>query len=210
MKHLLLFLLLLNVLFVVPALAGGGDDVPVWLSQAAALKPPVYDKDVPAVVLRSEQQVNYGSDGKLVVTENYALRILSKEGRALAIAHAFYLVSSGKVREMTGWLIRGDGTSKKYEKNAILDMISDPDDVYNEGRVKTIDASDDADAGSVFGYQVVSEDKPLFYQDTWMFQERLPVLMSRYTLTLPAGWKASSITFNHTAVQPQISGSSYA
>jgi hypothetical protein len=208
MKHLLLFLLLLNVLFVVPIFAG--DDVPGWLSQAAAIKPPVYDKDVPAVVLRSEQQVNYSSDGKLVVTENYAIRILSKEGRALARAHAFYLVSSGKVREMTGWLIRSDGTSKKYEKNAILDLISDPDDVYNEGRVKMIDASDDADAGSVFGYQVVSEDKPLFYQDTWMFQERLPVLTSRYSLTLPAGWKASSITFNHASVQPQVSGSNYA
>ncbi len=207
MKRRLFFLLFLNVFLIGTALAG--DETPGWLMQAASLKPPVYDKDVPAVVLRNEQQTVYGSDGKLVVTETYAIRILNKDGRRLARATVFYLVSTGKVRDMNGWLIRPDGTTKKYEKNAILDMISDPDDVYNEGRIKSINASDDADSGAVFGYQITSEERPLFFQDTWTFQGRLPTLSSRYTLSLPAGWKASSVTFNHTDVQPQVNGSTY-
>jgi hypothetical protein len=207
MKRRLVFLLLLNVFLIGTAFAG--DDVPGWMMQAASLKPPVYEKDVPAVVLRNEQSVVYGADGKLVVTLNYAVRILNKDGKELAVAAAPYLVSSGKIREMNGWLIRADGTTKKYEKNSVLDIISDQDDVYNEGRAKIIDASSDADAGAVFGYQVVSEERPLFFQDIWSFQGRLPSLSSRYSLTLPAGWKASSITFNHSALQPQVSGSTY-
>jgi hypothetical protein len=207
MKRRFLFLIFLNVLLIGTALAG--DDTPGWLMQAASLKPPVYEKDVPAVVLRKEQQVTYGADGKLIITESYAVRILTKDGRKLAFAAAPYLVSSGSIRQMTGWLIRPDGSTKKYEKNSILDAISDQDDVYNEGRVKIIDATDDADAGAVFGYQVVSEERPLFYQDIWMFQDRLPTLSSRYSLTLPAGWKASSITFNYPAVQPQVNGATY-
>jgi hypothetical protein len=37
----------------------------------------------------------------------------------------------------------------------------------------------------------------------------LPALLSRYTLNLPSGWKASSITFNGAEVKPQINGTNY-
>ena len=179
------------------------------MRQSALTNPPVYEKSVPAVVLYNEQQVVLGNDGKLVTTENYAVKILTHEGKSSAVARAFYLVSSGKVREMEGWLIRPDGSTKSYDKKSILDIISDPDDVYNEGRIKIIDASDDVDTGYIFGYTVVSEDQPLFYQDNWSFQERLPTLLSRYSLNLPSGWKASSVTFNHETVTPQVSGTNY-
>ena len=144
-----------------------------------------------------------------MTVENYAVKLLNREGRHFAVARAFYLVSAGKVRSIEAWLIRPDGSVKTYEKNAILDIIADPDDVYNEGRLKLIDASDDVDTGHIFGYTVVSEDVPLFYQDRWQFQSRLPTLVSRYSLNLPQGWKASSITFNAAEVKPAVSGSSY-
>lgn len=186
-----------------------GDEVPTWLRQASQASPPTYEKDVPAVVLHDEEQVTLGSDGKLVTVENYAIKLINREGRNFAVARAFYLVSAGKVREIEGWLIRPNGTVKYYDKKTVLDIISDPDDVYNEGRLKVIDASDDIDAGGVFGYTITSEDNPLFYQDIWSFQGRLPTLVSRYTLNLPAGWKASSVTFNAAEVKPQVSGTSY-
>ncbi|MDM7921101.1 MAG: DUF3857 domain-containing protein [Pyrinomonadaceae bacterium] len=183
---------------------------PQWLKQAIAKPVPSYEKDVPAVVLHDEQQVTYGADGKLVSVENFAVRLLSREGRDYAVARAFYLVSSGKVREINAWLIRSDGTVKEYGKSAVVDRIADPDDVYNEGRIKIIDARDDADSGAVFGYTVVSEDSPLFYQDTWLFQDRLPTLLSKYSLTLPEGWKATSLTFNAPEIVPQVTGTTWA
>lgn len=186
-----------------------GDEVPSWIRQANQATLPSYDKDVPAVVLHDEQQVTLGSDGKLVTIENYAIKLINREGRNFAAARAFYLVSSGKVRDIEGWLIRPNGTTKYYDKKTVLDIISDPDDVYNEGRIKVIDASDDIEAGGVFGYTIISEDLPLFYQDIWSFQGRLPTLFSRYTLNLPAGWKASSISFNTSELKPQVNGTSY-
>ncbi|MDQ6787003.1 MAG: DUF3857 domain-containing transglutaminase family protein [Acidobacteriota bacterium] len=195
--------------FLLSASAFAGDDLPNWLRQAAASNPPSYPKDVPAVVLQDEQQITLDSDGKLYTTKNYAVKILAREGRGYAVAHAFYLASFNKVREINGWLIRPDGSVKTFDKKTVLDIIADPDDVYNEGRLKIIDASSEVDAGFIFGFTTVTEDKPLFYQDDWHVQERLPVLLSRYALNLPSGWKASSMTFNHDEIKPQINGTSY-
>jgi hypothetical protein len=121
-----------------------------------------------------------------------------------------YLTKSGKINDMHAWLIRPNGIVKKYGKDETVDRISDPNDIYDEYRLKEIDASDDADAGVVFGYQSKSEEQPLFNQDTWAFQNRLPALESRYSLTLPAGWRATSITFNHEKIEPSLSGTTYA
>ena len=189
--------------------AVGDNAPPSWMRQSASVNTPTYEKDVPAIVLLNEQQITLGNDGKLVTTENYAVKILTREGKDFALARAFYLVSSGKVRDMDAWLIRPDSSTKSYDKKSILDVISDPDDVYNEGRVKVIDASSDVDAGYIFGYSIVSEDQPLFYQDIWSFQGRLPTIDSRYTLSLPPNWKASSVTFNHETIAPQVNGTSY-
>ncbi|MDQ3747642.1 MAG: DUF3857 and transglutaminase domain-containing protein [Acidobacteriota bacterium] len=203
----LIFSSFLTILFFANAFADGS--APNWLKQAASAKPPVYAKDVPGVVLLNSQEVTLDGDGRLITTENHAVKILTREGRGLAAAHAFYLMSFSKVRDINAWVIRPDGSIKEYDKKYVLDIIADQDDVYNEGRIKLINASDDVDAGFIFGYTVVTEDKPLFYQDNWSFQERLPVMMSRYGLNLPSGWKASSITFNHAEVKPQINGTSY-
>jgi ribosomal protein L14 len=118
--------------------AAADDGIPAWLKQAAATSAPAYPKDVRAVVLHKEQQVTLGGDGKLVTIENYAVRILTREGRQAAVAIAPYYVSFGKVRDMNGWTIRPDGTVKEMGKKSIIDVIADPDDVYNEGRAKII------------------------------------------------------------------------
>ena len=194
------------ILSAMPAFAG---DPPAWMRQAAAVSTPTYEKDVSAVVLHDEQSVTLGGDGKLVTTENYAVKLLNREGRRYAIARAFYLVSAGRVRDIQAWLMRSDGTTKSYEKGTVLDIIADPEDVYNEGRLKIIDATGEVDTGHVFGYTVVSEDTPLFYQDVWQFQNHLPTIVSRYSLNLPQGWKASSITFNSADVKPSATGSNY-
>jgi hypothetical protein len=189
--------------------AAAVDEVPSWFAQFRGMQSPAYDKDVKAVVLQKDAVVNVGSDGRAVTTLTYVVRILTREGREEAVAVEPYLMSAGKIREIKGWLIRADGTMKVYGKEHVLDRISDPDDIYNEVRLKIIDASDEADAGAIFGYQVTSEEVPLFDQENWLFQDNLPTLVSRYSLNLPNGWKAESNTFNHKRIEPNVSGSSY-
>ena len=209
MRSLPLTLLLLGFLFLSPLNTLAGDDVPSWLRQASSQAVPGYGKDVPAVSLRQEQLLTVGSDGRIVNTENHAIKVLSREGSEYAFATAFYLVSSGKVRNFTAWLIRPDGTTKQYDKKLIVDIASDPDDVYNEYRIKVIDAKADVEVGSVFGYTVESEETPLFYQDSFAFQSSIPTLVSRYTLALPSGWSATSKTFNAPDLAPAVNGTTY-
>lgn len=202
-------LLLIAVVCLIAAAPTFADDPPAWLRQAAAVNVSGYDKDTPAVAVLDEQQVVLGGDGKLVMTENFAVRLLTREGKRFALARAYYLTSSGKVRDIKAWIVRPDGTTKYYDKKFILDLISDPDDVYNEGRIKIIDATGDVDAGYVFGYTIVSEETPLFYQDVWGFQGPIPTVVSRYSLTLPTGWKAASTTFNTSELTPRVNGTMY-
>ena len=113
------------------------------------------------------------------------------------------------MKDIRGWLIRSDGRVKKYDGDKVADVISNPSDIYDEYRVKMILAEDDADEGSVFGYQSVTEATPLFFQDIFGFQERFPTLLARYTLVLPSGWQATGNTVGHAPVEPTVNGSTY-
>jgi hypothetical protein len=186
------------------------DAPPAWLQQAAALNVPTYKRDVPAVVLVDEANVTVGADGLVTTTYTYAVRILTREGRALAVATEGYETDTGKVREMRAWLIRAGGNSvKRYDKDDVMDQAAALNDVYNESRIKKIDATGDADAGAVFGYQTVVERRSFFNQMNWYFQERVPVISSRFNLTVPANWRAASVTFNHEKIEPTVTGSTY-
>ncbi len=178
------------------------EKAPSWLTQAVTAKNPDYDKDIPAVVLYRDQTVTIAPDGLMTVTTYHAIRLLTRDGKGFASAYAPYLQSASKVKQIKAWLIRANGTVKTYGKESIMDAIGDPDDIYDESRVKSIDASTDADIGMVFGYETVVEERPLFTQDSYQFQSRLPTLYSRYTLSLPSGWKANSVTFNRPEIRP--------
>ena len=208
MLYRLTILCLALIATAITALAGG-DDVPSWLQQAAAQKAPAYERSVPAVVLLKEAHVAVSEDGRLITTTTYAVRILTREGREEAAAAESYDTATGKVREMKAWLIRADGSVKRYGKDETMDIAASQNDVYNEARIKLIMAKTEADAGTVFGYQTITEDRSDYNQDKWNFQDRLPTLLSRYTLTLPANWRASSVTFNHSQLEPSTAGASY-
>ncbi|MBA2621794.1 MAG: hypothetical protein H0U87_11400, partial [Acidobacteria bacterium] len=75
----------INSLFLIAlvftTLARADEGLPSWLKQAAATSAPAFAKDVQAVVLHKEQQVTLDASGKLVTIDNYAVRILTREGR---------------------------------------------------------------------------------------------------------------------------------
>ena len=210
-KPSVLTVLLLAAASATATFANGDDkSLPAWLEQASKATVPTYQvKDVPGVVLLKEESVSVDASGILTITDRYAVKVLLRGGREYAMAHAAYLQSSSKVKDFHAWLIRPGGAVKPYGKDNILDTISDPDDIYDEYRIKTIDATTDADVGAVFGYESVSEERPLFTQDRWAFQGRLPVLTSRYSIALPAGWQANSVTFNHDELKPAVTANTY-
>lgn len=185
-----------------------GDDAPGWLRQAATLPAPTYDKKVSTVVLVDNSTITVGEDGQITSTDTYAIRILTREGRDEAVAEVGYETDTGKVKDFHAWLIKPSGQVKSYGKDETIDK-ADLNDVYDESRAKRIVAGDDAEPGAVFGYQTTTETRPFFYQSTWYFQGNSPVISSRLTLVLPAGWQASSVTFNHAEVPVSANGTTY-
>ena len=206
MKPQLFRVLLLLLLVAPPVLA---DDTPSWVQQAATIKAPTYDKDVFAVVLLDESLTNINSDGRVNEVYNHAVRILRREGRGYAIGQVGYVPETGKVKEFRAWLIKPNGEIKRFGKDDSVDIQASLNDVYNEYRFKRISAKDDAEVGAVFAYSYTLEDRSIFSQADWAFQNSLPVITSRYNLTLPEGWRAEAVTFNHPAIEPRVNGSNY-
>jgi len=187
------------------SLAFGAEEAPAWLRSAANESPASYSKEVKAVVLLKESQLVMETSGRVTSTTRYAVRILSREGRTAAVARTIYQTDTGKIKELRAWLIRRSGEVKKYGKDRVLDLAVVDNDIYNEVRIRSIIAGDDAEDGAVFGYESVSEDKSAFTQYEWSFQEsRWPTLLSRYSVTLPQGWSAKSVTFNRATVEPAV------
>jgi hypothetical protein len=58
----------------------------------------------------------------------------------------------------------------------------------------------------VFGYEAISEDRSIFTQFLYQFQDAGPSLTSRFSLELPAGWEAEARVFNHDPIEPLVQG----
>lgn len=185
------------------------DDAPAWLKQAAAVSVPNYGKEVQAVVLHDEARKTVEEDGRIKTTTWWAVKILAREGRGYARASVGYNTGSGKVKDMRAWLIRPNGEVKSYGKKETVDLAEAENDVYNDARERVISAKDDVDPGCIFGYEIITEEREVFSQFLWYMQSLNPVVMSRLAVTLPQGWRAEAITFNHDKLEPQISGGSY-
>src|SRR3954451_15917022 len=200
----------LCLLFVAAPALAHGDDAPGWLRQAAAITVPSYDKKVSAVILVDDSVATVEEDGKVVKVLTGAVRILSREGRDEAVAAAIYETDTGKVRDIKAWLIRPSGQVKSYGSKDVIDEAQALNDVYDESRIRRISAVDDAEGGSVFGFQITTEARPFFNQMFWYFQAGdASVLSSHLTLVLPAKWQATAITLNHATVEPTVNGTSY-
>jgi hypothetical protein len=77
-----------------------------------------------------------------------------------------------------------------------VDISLVSNDVYNQARRKVISAKQEAEAGSVFGYESIHESRSIFSQYEWFFQSRLPVVLSRFRVLLPPGWTATAKSYN--------------
>ena len=206
-KLFLLFALLLLVSNASPVMAA--DEPPSWLRQAASLSLPSYDKETKAVTLLDETKVTVGDDGKVTTYTMHAVKVLNREGREEARARAVYNTDSEKVKEIKAWLIRPSGQVVKYGKDQIMDLAANDNDVYNEVRIRLISGKDEAEPGAVFGYEVLVESKDIFSQFDCEFGNDHPVLASSISVTVPNGWRASGVVFNHPTIEPVISGSTF-
>jgi Domain of Unknown Function with PDB structure (DUF3857)/Transglutaminase-like superfamily len=185
------------------------DEPPSWLRQAASLSLPSYGKEAKAVTLVDETRITVGDDSKITTYTLHAVKVLNREGREEAKAHAIYNTDSEKVKDIKAWMIRPSGQIIKYGKDQIMDLAANDNDVYDEARIRLISGTDEAEPGAVFGYEVIVESKDIFSQFALGFGDEHPVVSSSISVTVPNGWRASGVVFNHPNIEPVINGSTY-
>ncbi len=187
----------------------GAEDAPGWLRDAASLKLPVYAAKTPAVVLLSEERIVVEESGRVTTTSRKAIKILNREGRRDAVARMIYLTGTGKIKDLRAWIISPSGDARKLAKEHFIDAALSDGNLYDEARARVVNAQNEVDTGSVFGYEGIQEEKSAFTQYDWNFQDRLPALVSRFVLTVPDGWRAEAVTFNHEAVPAAAQNGTY-
>ncbi len=183
------------------------EDAPSWAREAAAQTVPDYPSKVNSVVLLQEEMVTVDADGRRVMRERGAIKILQPGGESIRGCRS-YNTKNGRIRDFQGWLISPSGKAIPYAKNRVIDVALSRDYVYDEARAKVLECGAAA-PGSVFAWEVTEEEKTVFTQDGFSFQEQSPVLISRYILNLPPSWEARGIVFNHEKLEPQVSGGAY-
>jgi hypothetical protein len=183
------------------------EDAPSWVREAAAQTVPDYSAKVTSVVLLQEEMVTVDADGRRVMRERGAVKILQSDGVYLR-SYRTYNVKNGRIRDFQGWLIPPGGKAVPYAKNRILDVALSRDYVYDEARAKVLECGA-APPGSVFAWEVTEEEKTVFTQDRYGFQGRDPVLVSRFILNLPPAWEARGVVFNHEKLDPQVANGAY-
>ena len=199
--------LLIGVL--TPSAALGKARAPEWLAAATAASVPSYDPKTPAVVLCSEEALTLDRGGRVEGVARYAVRILHYEGRPCAVARWDYETDGSGVRDLKAWMIDPGGDVTEYGSGKVLDVAAARNDVYGEARARVLDASDEANVGSVFGFEVRYTRRTFSGQFLWNFQGELPVLRSRFSLSVPPGWSAKGTVFNHEPVTPAVNGTTY-
>lgn len=191
-----------------PAVCFAADPPPPdWALQAAAIAPPSFPARVSSVTVLHEETVTVDPDGRRVMRERGAIRILQPGNERLE-AYRTYNTKNGRIRDFQGWLIPPSGKPIPYGKNRIIDAALSQRYTYDEARAQILECGT-APPGSVFAWEVTEEEKTLFTQYPYAFQEQSPVLTSRFVLNLPPGWEVKATVFNRNKFDPQVSGNSY-
>ncbi|MGC2732049.1 MAG: DUF3857 domain-containing protein, partial [Candidatus Sulfotelmatobacter sp.] len=106
-----------------------------------------------------------------------------------------------------GWCIPAQGKDYEVKEKDAIESAYVPNFVLaSDAKVKILQIPA-ADVGNIVGYEYETEERPIFLQDIWEFQEHDPVRESHYSLQLPAGWEYKASWLNHPEVKPTQTGS---
>jgi len=190
------------------ALLCAADDLPDWARQAASQTAPAYSPKVYAVALLHEESLVVDPDGHRTLRERGVIRILQK---STDFVRAFrpYNTRSGKIRDFRGWLVSPSGAAAPLGKDAVADIALSPESTYDEGRARVMSPGPGVAPGSVFAYEVTEEEKSVFTQHEYDFQNSAPALVSRFSISTPPGWEVRGTVLNHAPVEPVVANGTY-
>jgi hypothetical protein len=189
------FMLLVVLLISSPTHA----DAPAWLTAVAHDTYPGVPAETSAVILYDEQETTVQANGDIETMYRRAYLILRPDGRNYGSV-AVPFDNETKITWMKAWCIPKEGKNYELkEKDAV--EVGNFESFYSDDRSKVLEIPA-ATPGNVIGYEYRQKKRPFFLQDEWWIQERIPVLRSRFTLNLPAGWEFSAKWIHYPEQKP--------
>ena len=186
--------------------AAAGGDAPQWMHALVNAPLPSYDEKTDAVLLYSETNVTIISTDKMRTQVREAYKILRPEGRHHGTVKVPFDAQT-KVNGLHGWCIPVQGKDYEVKEKDAIESAYMPEFVLaSDAKVKILQIPA-PDIGNIVGYEYETEERPIFLQDVWEFQEHDPVRESRYSLQVPAGWEYKASWLNHPEVKPTQTGS---
>jgi Domain of Unknown Function with PDB structure (DUF3857) len=196
-------LLLPAIILVFPPSRALAGDAPSWMHAHVSTPLPSYDDTTDAVLLYSEDILTVQPNGKIKTLERKAYKILRPAGRSFGTVRVSF-DSETHINFIHAWCIPAQG--KDYEvkdKDSFESAFSDVEngELMTDIRTKVLQIPA-ADPGNIIGYEIERDDRPYVLQDSWHYQETVPVLEAHYTLQLPVGWEYKAVWLNHSEVNP--------
>ncbi len=163
---------------------------------------PSYPEDTNAVVLLDEQATTVNESGEIETFFRQAYKILRPGGRSRGIV-AVYFDSETQLTSLKGWSITAAGRDYEVKEKDAVETSLFSAALYQDARAKVLRLPA-AEPGNVVGYEYVQRRRPEIFQDTWWFQDEIPVRRARFVLRLPAVWEFRSVWLNHAPRRTQV------
>jgi transglutaminase-like putative cysteine protease len=186
------------------AFAGG--DAPPWMHALVNVPLAAYDEKTSAVLLYSSRDVSVMSADKMHTRVREAYKILRPDGRSHGTVEVLF-DSQSKITSLHAWCIPAQGKDyQAIEKDAVDRAYKPGWELASDAKVRTLSIPA-PEVGNIVGYEYELEERPIFLQDIWYFQQADPVREGHYSLLLPSGWEYKASWLNHPEVQPTKLGS---
>jgi hypothetical protein len=184
-----------------PRCVASSNALPDWVLEAAGTALlPRYSPDTKAVILLDDDLITVGPDGRATERERKVVKILRPQGREYAKVVAWYS-KDNKLNFFHAWSIGPDGHQYSIKDEDVHDeALGEWGILYNDIRGKVVHAPG-SDPGGVVAYEVVRQiadygDK----EQTWDFQESIPIHKAIFEVDLPPGWKNYTAWLHHDAL----------
>jgi hypothetical protein len=181
-------------------------DAPAWMHALINAPLPAYDEKTDAVLLYSETNVTVVSADKVRTQVREAYKILRPQGRERGVVLVSFNPQK-KVKSLHGWCIPAKGKDYEVKDKDAVEVSSNVDggELVSDVKFKVLRIPA-PDVGNIVGYEYEVEERLLFLEDIWHFQESDPVRESRYSLSLPPGWEFKASWLNHADLAPTQAG----
>ena len=174
---------------------------PDWVTSLESAPTPKLPNDPAVVTLYSEVSVTVDAGGREDSLHRRVVRILRPQGIEDASLQAIYFDQDTKVKHLHAWGIPAHGKVVELKDKDSVEVSPFDYELFSDDHLLTLKVPD-MHVGDLVAFEWEQQQRPQLLQNEWGFQQRYPVLDTRFSLQLPAGWEYRTAWIHHAEVAP--------